>query len=114
MAISSWCGCSECAPNRAKYQAIIDRIDVSRFSIPCRFEVVPSGRQIKFIMKVADRASGAPIEIGTASEVLPSDPVATDVIRIAYQLAKDTILHELAEQFIVDGERTYDPHKGQP
>ncbi len=57
-----------------------------------------------------DRDSGSPIEVQMRRQVYI--PGAEDQLnRLIFCAVREMVLHEVAEQFLVDGKRIYDPHK---
>lgn len=109
-----------------RLKGLIDRIDVSSFPIPIRMSASRDERNIALVihMEVRPRPLDTTIVVADGAKMsvmfrrtiyVHSLKEATDDLLIGVirrQLA-DCLAHELDEHILVDGKRTFDPHKDE-
>ena len=93
----------------ARVRAVVQRLDTSSF--PLETEILCNETQICVFMTVPDRTTGIRRRI-TMSHAIPTHlDRFEDVCRFVFKCVLSIAEHELAECFLVAGERVLDPHK---
>jgi len=101
---------------RARRHPLTASVDVSRLPIPMVFDTYEDFpfpvAEVTLVCFVPDRRNGEPIRVVSRSRIsLDCDPEFQR--RLIYELVRHALLHELHENYLVDGALPFDPHRGE-